>query len=399
MASRSRWGQRSRRIGSVAVAVVIGCATAAAAAPKWAVVPSPSPSATGLSFLDGVSCSPSVIDVSATSCVAVGSYITETGTERPLIEKWDGTSWRVVPNVANDRSLSSALVAVSCARATMCIAVGSTRASVKSFTMPLTMRWDGTRWTVLSTRAPAGAGGTYLTAVSCPTATSCYAVGNYTTAAAAGASLVMHWNGSKWAIMKSPNPKRATNTTLAGVSCVAATCWAVGSYTTKPAGEPFFTVTQTLQRGEWALVPSPGANGNRSSALNAVSCLSPTNCHAVGMWQRGAGAALIEHWNGKRWSVTSTGSGTGSFSKLSGISCAAAGCIATGTGSPGTDNSTLIVRGSLTRWTIEPSAAPAGAQSSALRGVSCVGLTSCVTVGSYTAKSSGIASGFVEHRS
>ena len=357
-------------------------------------MPSPSPSSTGQSFLDGVSCSPSVVVTSATACVAVGSYITAKGAERPLIEKWDGATWRVASALADDRSLSSALVAVSCARATSCVAVGTTRATVKSFTMPLIERWDGTRWKIMPSRSPGGAGGTYLNAVSCPTPTSCYAVGNYTTGASAGLSLVEHWNGSQWTIMPSPNPKRATSTTLAGVSCTGGTCWAVGSYTTKPVGEPFFTVALQLQRGQWALVPTPNANGTQSSALNAVSCASVASCHAVGYWQRGAGAALVEHWNGARWTVVSTGQGTGAFSRLTGVSCGAVSCVAAGT-----DTSTLIVRGSLSRWTVEPSSQPAGAQSSSLTGVSCVGLTTCVTVGSSIDKSTGVASAFAEQRS
>jgi hypothetical protein len=194
--------------------------------------------------------------------------------------------------------------------------------------------------------------------------------------------------------MPSPNPKRATSTTLTGVSCVATTCWAVGSYTTKPVGEPFFTVAEQLQRGKWVLVGSPNANGDQSSALNAVSCSSVASCYAVGAWKRGSGAALVEHWNGVRWAVVSTGGGNGAFSRLSGVSCGTVSCVATGT-----DNSTLIARGSLTRWVIESGAAPAGAQSSSLVGVSCVGPTNCVSVGSYTSKSTGITSGFAEHRS
>ncbi len=390
---RSASGRRGRRIGLLATAIGLAWASGAAAGPGWTVEPSPSPSATGQSFLDGVSCSPSVIVLSATTCVAVGSYITDKGVERPLVEKWDGATWRVVPGQPNDRSLASALVAVSCAKATSCLAVGTTRATVKSFTLPLTQRWDGTRWKVLPSRAPGGAGGTYLNAVSCVTTTSCYAVGNYATGFSAGLSLVEHWNGSKWTIMESPNPKRATSTTLTGVSCVATTCWAVGSYTTKPVGEPFFTVTEQLQRGKWALVGSPNANGDQSSALNAVSCSRVASCYAVGVWNRGSGAALVEHWNGARWSVVSTGSGTGAFSRLSGVSCGTLSCVATGT-----NTSTLIVRGSLTRWTIEPAASPAGAQSSSLAGVSCVGPANCVSVGSYTSKSTGITTGFAEHR-
>jgi hypothetical protein len=326
--------------------------------------------------------------------VAVGSYITDRGAERPLIEKWDGASWRVAPPLANDRSLASALVAVSCARATSCLAVGTTRATVKSFTLPLTERWDGTRWKVMPSRAPRGAGGTYLNAVSCPTASSCYAVGTYTTGSSAGLSLVEHWDGSRWTIMRSPNPKSATSTTLSGVSCASATCWAVGSYTTKPVGEPFFTVTEQLQHGQWVLVASPNANGSQSSALDAVSCAAAANCYAVGFWQRGAGAALVEHWNGAQWEIESTGNGAGAFSRLAGVSCGKITCVAAGT-----NTSTLIVSGSLTHWTIEPSAEPAGAQSSSLTGVSCVGPTSCVTVGSAIDKNSGIASGFAEHRS
>jgi hypothetical protein len=64
---------------------------------------------------------------------------------------------------------------------------------------------------------PSGTHDGGLAGVSCPNATSCFAVGQ-------DATKVEYWNGNSWSIMTLPNPTR-----LVGVSCASTTsCFAVG---------------------------------------------------------------------------------------------------------------------------------------------------------------------------
>jgi hypothetical protein len=90
------------------------------------------------------------------------------------------------------------------------------------------------------------------------------------------------------------------------------------------------------------------------------------------------------------------------FSQLAGISCVSASrCVAAGTYSMGTPTSlTLVEQWNGRAWTIQSSPEPRKAASSALLGVSCIGGTRCLAVGTYlTPKFANPAAGFSQHRS
>jgi len=54
----------------------------------------------------------------------------------------------------------------------------------------------------------------------------------------AGTTLVEHWAGNHWSILKSPNPTGFEYHDLDGVSCPGTTsCYAVGSYTVGGVGK------------------------------------------------------------------------------------------------------------------------------------------------------------------
>jgi hypothetical protein len=79
-------------------------------------VPSPNPGP-GVTWLWGVSCA------ATDACNAAGYYFAKTGTPRTLIESWDGTRWSVVPTPSPGVE-NRALNGVSCASATTCTAAG-----------------------------------------------------------------------------------------------------------------------------------------------------------------------------------------------------------------------------------------------------------------------------------
>ena len=81
-------------------------------------------------FLNGVSCA------SPANCTAVGQYYrTASGPQLTLIERWNGRAWRVEPSPSIGRG--STLDSVSCPSATSCTAVGS-----------LIIGWNGVSWKV-----------------------------------------------------------------------------------------------------------------------------------------------------------------------------------------------------------------------------------------------------------
>jgi hypothetical protein len=361
---------------------------------------------TNQSYFDAVSCAPGAAKKPLT-CFAVGSRITLAGVTRPLVERWTGGGWKAVGTPFKSPAIASSLVAVSCATAKSCVAVGNARASAKSPSVPLIARWNGGTWSFVTGPRPKGATGTYLHGVSCPSPTSCVAVGNYSSSRTLGAPLALRWNGRQWSLATLPRPGKAAATTLNGVSCTgsgkAAVCWAVGSYATRPEGEPFYTVTERLARGKWTLVPSPNFNKSHYSAFTSVSCSSPKNCLAAGYWRHGSGATFGARWNGKRWTAVRTRNPRGfTFSHLAGISCVSATrCLAIGTYSMGGPKSlTLVEQWNGHSWQVQPSPQPRKSTSSALLGVSCTSSTRCLAVGTYRMNKFGNpAAGFGQHRS
>jgi hypothetical protein len=72
-----------------------------------------------------------------------------------------------------------------------------------------------------------------LQGVSCPSVTSCWAVGTYRTAGGAEVNQVLHWNGRRWSLVSVPSAGGTTGgfSGLRRVACVSpASCWAVGDF-------------------------------------------------------------------------------------------------------------------------------------------------------------------------
>jgi hypothetical protein len=149
--------------------------------------------------LHGVSCS------SSAACTAVGEYTNSSGALVSLVEGWDGISWTVqsTPNPAG--ATGSTLSKLSCPSSTACTAVGHYRISPGGNVM-LAERWNGTSWAVQSAPSPGDARGSSLFGVSCTSSTACTAVGNYFNSAGFSVTLADAWNGTSWTVQSTPNP-------------------------------------------------------------------------------------------------------------------------------------------------------------------------------------------------
>jgi hypothetical protein len=239
---------------------------------EWTIesVASPGHGASGLS-LDSVSC------VSATWCVAVGSYLTRSDIEKSLTEVWSGKAWAVVrsPNPAGEEV--SSLSGVSCRSATFCTAVGYW-SSATQVLHTLAEGWNGNRWVVESTPTASGDTNDTLNSVSCAANSECSAVGG-----AAGTPVVEGWNGSSWIL--ETTPKLSSYSILAGVSCPKArSCVAVGSTGGSALAEGWDGSSWTVQA-----TPRLSAGGS----LAAVSCTEPLRCTAPGQTANSAGTRVM----------------------------------------------------------------------------------------------------------
>jgi len=129
-----------------------------------------------------------------------------------------------------------------------------------------------------------GTGPNVLNSVSCVSASDCVAVGYTDIGNYVYETLVMVWDGSVWSIVSSPNAG-TSNDALTSVSCVSASeCVAVG-YTF--AGSAFETLVMVWDGSVWSIVvPSLNA-GTSDNVLVSVSCVSASSCVAVGYTDTG----------------------------------------------------------------------------------------------------------------
>ncbi len=237
-------------------------------------------------------------------------------------------------------------------------------------------------WTVTPSANPVGPSTGRFTADACAGTASCFAVGTRQVGDSGSATYIQHWNGTGWAIAVSPNPAGATSSELDGVACPGSTtCFAVGlSYS--GAGVNVRPLVEAWNGTSWALVAAPTPAGATYAELSAVTCISATDCFAVGVAD--PGVPLIEHWDGTAWTITPSPTPAGStFSQLNGVACPSASvCFAVGSASTSTTTSTLLEQWNGTTWAVVASPVPSGAVTPVLLGVACATSTSCYAVGS-----------------
>jgi len=237
-------------------------------------------------------------DVSCTSenaCTMVGRYYA--GGYKPYVARWNGTSWsqQSAPS-PTEGNAGEALLAVSCASSTSCLAVG------KAANKPFAERWTGSEWAISSVPNPSGSADASLQGISCTASNACIAVGSYAKSGAMARTLAASFNGSSWTIASTPNPAKEGAATLREVSCLSASsCLAVGSLAA-PAPiltEEETTVALSWNGTSWSLQSSPNAGGSAFSAFSAISCSSTTTCTAVGNTRPGGKstfATLAARW-------------------------------------------------------------------------------------------------------
>jgi hypothetical protein len=335
----------------LAALTLLGAASPASAQTlTWSLVPSPSPGAQNILY--AVSCA------SATVCTAVGDSRSTAHVNSTLIESWDGTSWSVVPS-PSPSSIGGYLFGVSCVSAVACTAVGGS--AIES--------WDGTSWSLVPNPSPAGD----LKSVSCFSATACTAAGyafdpsndHYKT-------FIESWNGASWSMVPSPNS--SSNNFFNGVSCVSATACTAAGYSYKTSSAHSKTLIESWNGTRWSVVSTP--NPRSSNYLYGVSCVSATTCTAVGDSLASAGdKTLIESWDGTSWSVVPSPTPRIN-SNLYGVSCASA-AVCTAAGSD--RGKTLIESWDGTSWSVVPSPTPR--INSNLYGVSCASAAVCTAAG------------------
>lgn len=269
----------------------------------WHVVSSPNagtPSSTQADDLYGVAA------VSSSNVWAVGSYYNQSANyDQPLIEHWNGSAWYIVssPSIG----VGSTLSAVTALSASNIWAVGNYTANATTGQInTLVEHWNGGSWHVVASPNPRGLDA-YLYSVTALSSTNIWAVGcqGYDCNIA---PLVEHWNGTSWSIVSSPS--LSTTAVLRGVTAISASdIWAVGYYNTvnSPMDK---TLTEHWNGSRWAIVSSPNP-GTEDNTLFGAIATSSSNVWSVGSYMFYASpynraAPLAENWNGSSWQSVST---------------------------------------------------------------------------------------------
>jgi hypothetical protein len=296
---------------------------------------------------------------------------TPPGQATTLAERWDGTSWQIVPTPNPPGATNSSLDGISCPRRNVCFAVGRSGSSTTS--VPLVELWNGTSWSIQ--QSPVIRGGT-LTDIDCSGIRACTAVGYGNVG-----TLAERWNGTGWNVQSTPIATGAERSSLYGVSCpLRRTCTAVGLTTTGGVDTPL--VERWFGRvNAWGVQAAPTPAGAEGADLFGVSCPDARVCMAVGASRAHMGPAsvLAERRIGSTWSILPISDppqgifpGTG----LGAVSCPARrACHATGTSESGL----IAERFNGARWHREP--LPAAPSAAFLPGLSCPSRRFCMAVG------------------
>jgi hypothetical protein len=176
----------------------------------------------------------------------------------------------------------------------------------------LAEHWNGTAWSVVATPNPgsdpscAGNNGNILRAVSTVSTSDVWAVGTFWSCSLFK-TMALHWNGSAWSVVSTPNPNGNNFNELYDVVAVAADdVWAVGYYY-PGQGEAARTLTEHWNGATWSVVGSP--NLGTTSRINAITAVSPTELWAVGSTYNintDRTTPLVLHFTGGRWAMSRT---------------------------------------------------------------------------------------------
>ena len=295
------------RLFAIAVAAILstaGIASAQTICGTWNHVPTPNPNPLSSQFFG-------IAALSDIDVWAVGQYDSLAGTYTPLLRgitaHWDGSAWTLVPTPAVGPS-GTTLTAVVAASSHDVWAMGWS--STYGTPQTLTQRWDGSGWSVVA--SPVITGGSSLEGATLLSSSDIWAVGNRGGGLPLPtvATLTTHWNGSSWSAVPSPNVGNRWNDLVAVSAVSASDVWAVGSW--RNTGELYQNLALHWNGSAWSVVPTPNTAGAENELLGVVA-IARDDVWATGRVNDGiVERSVFLHWNGATWTVVPGPGGPGS---------------------------------------------------------------------------------------
>ena len=370
------------RTASMALTIVV------AGQLSWSAVPAELPGdwpADANTGPDGVSCP------TADFCAAVG---TDGGPNNAIWFRKDGrwTTGEKIPVPADAAAAPGGtmvwvdLPAVSCASASLCVVVGTYYSETSGVDqVPLVMTWANGVWKQGSLLYN-GEGDSDFSGVSCPTTSYCVAVGtDVNNDNSTDQGLVATWTGGEWAVGDAPVSGMVT---LDNVSCpTASSCTAIGAVYDISGAETdvlLLTSSGTEWSGHDVALPSSG------SAPSKVACPTTSYCVAVG-WLNSTSVLTVVNGQPKYQTVPDA-------PLLNAVSCSSASsCVAVGShNNTANAHDGLFLTLANGKWTVSAAPGPPGALAvGEVVSVSCAPAAPCAATGSYESQTSGEDAGML----
>jgi hypothetical protein len=228
-----------------------------------------------------------VADISPTDAYAIGGHLGSAHTG--LVAQWNGSTWTrlTVPQPKNN-NLGSDLNAISADGTNDVWVVGNYLFEVNPSDYAnetYSLHWNGRKWSIVPMPLEPGTNPNFeyaFGAIQANSPTDVWAVGeSYNALTYTSATLIEHYDGTKWSLVPSPSPGK--NAGLSGVTTSNASndVWAVGS-DTNPSTGLSQTLTLNWNGNAWATVPSPNASAGSSFLSSVATTPGASIVQAVG---------------------------------------------------------------------------------------------------------------------
>jgi hypothetical protein len=198
-------------------------------------------------------------------------------------------------------------------------------------------------WTIVTGAPVNQQNSNLLLGSTCSNSWNCWAVGasiaNLNSNGAFSA-LFEHWNGTSWTAGSGATVPGSSASLLWDVTCVTASnCWAVGVDDPGNSGDPS-PLAEQWNGSTWSVVPTPDVTGY----LFSVTCVTSADCWAAGTTTTDDGNSdplngFILHWDGTSWSTTPTQPSGQTYDQFNSVTCASASdCWAVGFAGPNAES-------------------------------------------------------------
>jgi hypothetical protein len=270
----------------------------------WQIIPSANPGSASNALL-GIA----ALSENDTWAVGYTSNTTADVASQTLIEHWNGTQWSVVtsPHSVMSVNILNDVIALSTDDVW---AVGFSLATPQSDGQQLIEHWDGIQWSIVNIPDVAQqlkGRSTILSRLVALSANNIWGIGTSTDRTGHSMTLTEQWTGTTWKIVPSPNPGSMINALHGAVAISANDIWAVGYFANSKSNLTGQTLIEHWDGRQWSIVSSPKV-GAPSAVLHAATALSTNDVWAIGIstGENAYGQSLIEHWDGRQWRIVTS---------------------------------------------------------------------------------------------